>query len=130
MTRVRANPSLQAVLKLQNSISAPYIAGNSSDLLVISQLCGYLIFYGGARKLERVLSGRALVERALRQRPQAPYVIHGYAHILHDQGKPEESLDLLRNRLNEHRRSAEGGAMWHRFELLHGVGQLACRTPG
>ena len=103
-----------------------YIAGNPSDLLVISQLCGYLIFYGGARKLERVLSimesvdpclhddwaclarlgfaaseagdrnrGRVLVERALRQRPQAPYVIHGYAHVLHDQGKPEESLDLL-----------------------------------
>jgi len=126
-----------------------YIAGNPSDLLVISQLCGYLIFYGGARKLERVLSimesvnpslhddwaclarlgfaaseagdrnrGRVLVERALRQRPQAPYVIHGYAHVLHDQGKPEESLDLLGNWLSEHRRSAEGGAMyghvqWH-----------------
>src|SRR6516162_3372720 len=126
-----------------------YIASNPSDLLVISQLCGYLIFYGGARKLERVLSvmesvdsslhddwaclarlgfaaseagdrnrGRVLVERALRQRPQAPYVIHGYAHVLHDQGKPEESLDLLGHWLNEHRRSAEGGAMyghvqWH-----------------
>ena len=126
-----------------------YIAGNPRDLLVISQLCGYLIFYGGARKLERVLNimesvdpslhddwaflarlgfaaseagdrdrGRELVERALRQRPQAPYVIHGYAHVLHDQGKPEESLDLLGNWLNEHRRSAEGGAMyghvqWH-----------------
>lgn len=126
-----------------------YIAGSPSDLLVISQLCGYLIFYGGARKLERVLSimesvdpslhddwaclarlgfatseagdrnrGRVLVERALRQRPQAPYVIHGYAHVLHDQGKPEESLDLLGNWLNEHRLSAEGGAMyghvqWH-----------------
>lgn len=126
-----------------------YIAGHTSDLLVISQLCGYLIFYGGARKLERVLGimesvdpslhddwaclarlgfaaseagdrnrGRVLVERALRQRPQAPYVIHGYAHVLHDQGKPEESLDLLGNWLTEHRRSAEGGAMyghvqWH-----------------
>lgn len=126
-----------------------YIAGNPRDLLVISQLCGYLIFFGGARKLERVLSimelvdpgleddwaclvrlgfavseagdrnrGRALVERALRQRPQAPYVIHGYAHVLHDQGKPEESLDLLGHWLNEHRQSAEGGAMyghvqWH-----------------
>lgn len=126
-----------------------YVAANPSDLLVISQLCGYLIFYGGARKLERVLSimesvdpslhddwaclarlgfaaseagdrnrGRVLVERALRQRPQAPYVIHSYAHVLHDQGKPEESLDLLGNWLNEHRRSAEGGAMyghvqWH-----------------
>ena len=126
-----------------------YIAGNPRDLLVISQLCGYLIFYGGARKLERVLGimesvdpslqdnwaclarlgfaaseagdrnrGRALVERALRQRPQAPYVIHGYAHVLHDQGKPEESLDLLGNWLDEHRGSAEGGAMyghvqWH-----------------
>ena len=126
-----------------------YIAGHSCDLLVISQLCGYLIFYGGARKLERVLRimesvdprlhddwaclarlgfavseagdrdrGRVLVERALRQRPQAPYVIHAYAHVLHDQGKPEESLDLLGHWLNEHRRSAEGGAMyghvqWH-----------------
>ncbi|GAB3627816.1 hypothetical protein PTE30175_00001 [Pandoraea terrae] len=78
-----------------------YIAANPGDLLVISQLCGYLIFYGGARKLERVLNimesvdphlrddwawlarlgfaaseagdqnrGRALVERALQQRPQ------------------------------------------------------------
>lgn len=126
-----------------------YIAANPGDLLVISQLCGYLIFYGGARKLERVLAimesvdpglhddwaclarlgfaaseagdrnrGRSLVDRALRQRPQALYVIHSYAHVLHDQGKPEESLDLLGNWLNEHRRSAEGGAMyghvqWH-----------------
>nr|WP_294863279.1 hypothetical protein [uncultured Pseudogulbenkiania sp.] len=126
-----------------------YIAGNPSDLLVISQLCGYLIFYGGASKLERVLTimesvdpclhddwaylvrlgfatseagdrnrGRVLVERALQQRPQAPYVIHGYAHVLHDQGKPEESLELLGNWLNEHRLSAEGGALyghvqWH-----------------
>ena len=126
-----------------------YVADHPSDLLVISQLCGYLIFYGGPRKLERVLAimesvdpslqddwaclarlgfaaseagdrhrGRALVERALRQRPQALYVIHGYAHVLHDQGKPEESLDLLSHWLNEHRRSAEGGAMyghvqWH-----------------
>ena len=126
-----------------------YIAGNPRDLLVISQLCGYLIFYGGARKLERVLNimesvdsglhddwaclarlgfaaseagdrdrGRSLVERALQQRPQALYVIHSYAHVLHDQGKPEESLVLLGDWLNEHRRSAEGGAMyghvqWH-----------------
>src|SRR6516165_3350580 len=126
-----------------------YIAGNPSDLLVISQLCGYLIFYGGARKLERVLSimesvdpsrhddwaclvrlgfaaseaghrnrGRVLIERALRLRPPSPYIIHAYAHVLHDQDKPEESLELLGNWLNDHRRSAEGGAMyghvqWH-----------------
>jgi len=126
-----------------------YIAANPSDLLVISQLCGYLIFYGGARKLERVLNimesvdpglrddwaylarlgfaaseagdqnrGRALVERALQQRPHALYVIHTYAHVLHDQGEPGESLELLGNWLNEHRPSAEGGAMyghvqWH-----------------
>ena len=126
-----------------------YIAANAGDLLVISQLCGYLIFYGGARKLQRVLSimeavdprlqedwaclarlgfaaseagdqrrGRLLVERALRQRPQALYVIHSYAHVLHDQGKPEESLELLGDWLKEHRQSAEGGAMyghvqWH-----------------
>ena len=120
-----------------------YIAASASDLLVISQLCGYLIFYGGARKLQRVLSimesvdpslhddwaylarlgfaaseagdrhrGRLLVERALQLRPQSLYVIHSYAHVLHDQGKPDESLDLLGNWLNEHRRSAEGGAMW------------------
>ena len=126
-----------------------YIAANSCDLLVISQLCGYLIFYGGERKLERVLRimesvdprlqddwaclarlgfadseaggqrrGRVLVERALQQRPQAPYVIHCYAHVLHDQGRPEESLELLGNWLDEYRQSAEGGAMyghvqWH-----------------
>ena len=126
-----------------------YVAANSSDLLVISQLCGYLIFYGGPRKLERVLNimesvdprlhddwaclarlgfaaseagdqnrGRALVERALRQRPQAIYVIHSYAHVLHDQGKPEEALELLGGWLDEHRQSAEGGGMyghvqWH-----------------
>src|SRR5512135_2902517 len=62
--------------------------------------------------------GRALVEQALRQRPQALYTIHAYAHVLHDQRRPEESLDLLANWLNEHRASAEGGAMyghvqWH-----------------
>jgi hypothetical protein len=126
-----------------------YIAANAGDLLVISQLCGYLIFYGGTRKLQRVLSimesvdpalhddwaylarlgfaaseagdqdrGRLLVERALQQRPQSPYVIHSYAHVLHDQGRPDESLNLLGNWLNEHRQSAEGGAMyghvqWH-----------------
>jgi tetratricopeptide (TPR) repeat protein len=126
-----------------------YIAANSCDLLVISQLCGYLIFYGGERKLERVLHimeavdpslqddwaclarlgfaaseagdqrrGRVLVERALQQRPQAPYVIHSYAHVLHDQGRPEESLELLGKWLDEYRESAEGGAMyghvqWH-----------------
>ncbi|CAG9179796.1 hypothetical protein [Cupriavidus pinatubonensis] len=126
-----------------------YIAANPSDLLVISQLCGYLIFYGGARKLERVLHimesvdpslrddwawlarvgfaaseagdhnrGRALVERALQRRPQALYVIHSYAHVLHDQGEPGESLELLGKWLNEHRPSAEGSVMyghvqWH-----------------
>jgi tetratricopeptide (TPR) repeat protein len=131
------------------SAAESYIAANPNDLLVVSQLCGYLIFYGGERKLERVLKimeaadaslhddwaclarlgfaaseagdrdrGRALVERALQQRPQAPYVIHSYAHVLHDQGKPEESLNLLGGWLDEHRTSAEGGAMyghvqWH-----------------
>jgi len=126
-----------------------YVAACPSDLLVISQLCGYLIFYGGARKLQRVLGimesvdpglhddwaylarlgfaaseagdqhrGRLLVERALQQRPQSLYVIHSYAHVLHDQGKPEESVDLLGKWLSAHRRSAEGGAMyghvqWH-----------------
>jgi len=126
-----------------------YLAANSRDLLVVSQLCGYLIFYGGERKLERVRHimesvdprlqddwaclarlgfaaseagdqrrGRELVERALEQRPQAPYVIHSYAHVLHDQGRPEESLELLGTWLDEYRASAEGGAMyghvqWH-----------------
>jgi hypothetical protein len=126
-----------------------YIAANPGDLLVISQLCGYLIFYGGAHKLERVLNimesadpglhddwawlarmgfaaseagdqnrGRALVERALQRRPQALYVIHSYAHVLHDHGEPGESSELLGNWLNEHGPSAEGGVMyghvqWH-----------------
>jgi tetratricopeptide (TPR) repeat protein len=126
-----------------------YVTANPSDLLVISQLCGYLIFYGGERKLERVLNimksvdprlrddwaclarlgfavseagdrsrGRALVERALQQRPHAPYVIHSYAHVLHDQGEPAQSLDLLGSWLKENRASAETGAMyghvqWH-----------------
>ena len=126
-----------------------HVAANPSDMLVVSQLCGYLIFYGGERKLERVLQimesvdprlqddwaclarlgfaaseagdphrGRVLVERALQQRPQAPYVIHSYAHVLHDQGRPEESLELLGTWLDEYRSSAEGGAMyghvqWH-----------------
>ena len=131
------------------AVAEAYIAANPSDLLVVSQVCGYLIFYGGPRKLQDVLSimesvdsglhddwaylarlgfaaseagdrhrGRLLVERALLQRPQSLYVIHSYAHVLHDQGKPDESLDLLGNWLNEHRESAEGGAMyghvqWH-----------------
>jgi hypothetical protein len=126
-----------------------YIAANPSDLLVISQLCGYLIFYGGARKLERVLGimesvdsslqdgwaclarlgfaaseagdqnrGRVLVERAMLQRPQSLYVIHSFAHVLHDQGEPKASMELLDNWLDEHRQSAEGSAMyghvqWH-----------------
>jgi hypothetical protein len=126
-----------------------YVAANPADLLVISQLCGYLIFYGGARKLARVLKimesvdarlhddwaflarlgfavsesgdrkrGRALVERALQQRPRALYVIHSYAHVLHDQAAPEESMDLLGDWLTKHGPSAEGGAMhghvqWH-----------------
>jgi hypothetical protein len=126
-----------------------YVAANNKDLLVISQLCGYLIFYGGAHKLERVLAimesvdpslhddwaclarlgfaaseagdqnrGRALVERALQHRPRALYAIHSYAHVLHDQGAPAESLELLGQWLDEHRVTAEGGAMyghvqWH-----------------
>jgi hypothetical protein len=126
-----------------------YIADHPTDLLVVSQLCGYLIFYGGARKLERVLKimesvdprlnddwaclarlgfaaseagdhgrGRRLVERALELRPQAPYVIHSYAHVLHDQGRPEESRVLLGRWLETQRASAEGGSMyghvhWH-----------------
>jgi hypothetical protein len=32
-----------------------YIKANPGDLLIISQLCGYLIFYGGPTKLTRVL---------------------------------------------------------------------------
>lgn len=33
-----------------------YVAANPGDLLIISQLCGYLIFYGGPEKLTRVLN--------------------------------------------------------------------------
>jgi hypothetical protein len=126
-----------------------YLAGHRRDLLVVSQLCGYLIFYGGTRKLERVLAimeavdpalhedwaclarlgfaaseagdadrGRRLVEQAMRQRPQAPYVMHACAHVWHDHGKPEESREQLGDWLERYRGSAEGGAMvghlqWH-----------------
>ena len=126
-----------------------YVAVSRRDLLVISQLCGYLIFYGGARKLQRVLDimesvdpslhddwaylarlgfaaseagdhrrGRLLVEQALQRRPESLYVIHSYAHVLHDQGEPQESLNLLADWLNQNRQSAEGGVMyghvqWH-----------------
>ncbi|MBS0580781.1 MAG: hypothetical protein JSR36_16100 [Proteobacteria bacterium] len=145
-----------------------YVAGSPGDLLVISQLCGYLIFYGGAGKLERVLDimesvdprlkddwpslarlgfaaseagdrirGRALIERALRQRPQSPYVIHSYAHVLHDQGQPEESRALLGGWLEEHRPAAEGGAMyghvqWHLAlaEWQSGLGEEAWQRYG
>ncbi|MBR9882945.1 MAG: hypothetical protein GYB21_04495 [Oceanospirillales bacterium] len=125
------------------------MADNPGDLLIISQLCGYLIFYGGEHKLTRVLDilraseatlgsdwaylarlgfaiseagepakGRVIQERALKLRPQALYTIHGYAHILHDLGVPNESVDLVHRWLDEHSASAEGGALyghlqWH-----------------
>ncbi|MFA6985277.1 MAG: hypothetical protein WC213_03630 [Arenimonas sp.] len=37
------------------ALTEAYIRTNPGDLLIISQLCGYLIFYGGATKLTRVL---------------------------------------------------------------------------
>ncbi|GGB91885.1 tetratricopeptide repeat protein 38 family protein [Marinobacterium zhoushanense] len=126
-----------------------YVAANPGDLLVISQLCGYLIFYGGEEKLSRVLNilkasestladdwaflarlgfavseagdpeqGRRIQERALKLRPQSLYTIHGYAHILHDLGVPDQSVSLINRWLDENRASAEGGALyghlqWH-----------------
>ncbi|GGO85725.1 hypothetical protein GCM10011348_34940 [Marinobacterium nitratireducens] len=126
-----------------------YVARNPGDLLVISQLCGYLIFYGGPLKLTRVLDilkaseatladdwaflarlgfavseagdparGRTIQERALELRPQALYTIHGYAHVLHDLGVPEESASLIDNWLESNQASARGGSLyghlqWH-----------------
>lgn len=126
-----------------------YVAANPGDLLIISQLCGYLIFYGGSEKLSRVLNilraseatlgddwaflarlgfavseagdpaqGRVVQERALKLRPQALYTIHGYAHILHDLGVPDEAESLINAWLNSNKASAEGGGLyghlqWH-----------------
>lgn len=136
-----------------------YVAGNPGDLLIISQLCGYLIFYGGPEKLTRVLDilraseatladdwaflarlgfavseagdpaqGRTIQERALKLRPQAPYTIHGYAHVLHDLGVPDESVSLINNWLDAYRTSAEGGSLyghlqWHLALAEWQVGQ-------
>lgn len=44
-----------------------YVAANPFDLLVISQLCGYLIFYGGVHKLERVLNVMEPADPALHE---------------------------------------------------------------
>jgi Tfp pilus assembly protein PilF len=43
-----------------------YIRTNPGDLLIISQLCGYLIFYGGPTKLSRVLDLLESVHERLR----------------------------------------------------------------
>ncbi|WP_432695998.1 tetratricopeptide repeat protein [Marinobacterium sp. YM272] len=126
-----------------------YVAANPADLLIISQLSGYLIFYGGPEKLTRVLNilkaseetladdwaflarlgfaiseagdpaqGRKIQERALQLRPQSLYTIHGYAHILHDLGVPDEAETLIHSWLDLHKTTAEGGALyghlqWH-----------------
>ncbi|MBV1788158.1 hypothetical protein KQ940_08825 [Marinobacterium sp. D7] len=126
-----------------------YVAANPGDLLIISQLCGYLIFYGGPEKLTRVLDilkasestlsedwaylarlgfaiseagdpaqGRKVQERALKLRPQSLYTIHGYTHILHDLGVPDQAVALINSWIDMNRASAEGGALyghlqWH-----------------
>lgn len=126
-----------------------YVDRNPGDLLIISQLCGYLIFYGGPEKLTRVLDilraseatlgddwaflarlgfavgeagdpaqGRVIQERALALRPQSPYTLHGYAHVLHDLGVPDESVSRINSWLESYQASAEGGSLyghlqWH-----------------
>ncbi|SEG66132.1 hypothetical protein [Marinobacterium lutimaris] len=126
-----------------------YVAANPGDLLIISQLSGYLIFYGGPEKLTRVLNilqasettlgddwaflarlgfaiseagdpaqGREVQERALKRRPHSLYTIHGYSHILHDLGVPDEAETLIHTWLDRHKATAEGGALyghlqWH-----------------
>lgn len=142
-----------------------HVAAHPGDLLVVSQLCGHLIFYGGPRKLERVLDimesvapalrddwaclarlgfaaseagdrdrGRRLVERARQQRPQAPYVMHSLAHVLHDQCDPAASRELLGDWLDRYRASAEGGSLyghlqWHLAlaEWQSGLTEPACQ---
>lgn len=136
-----------------------YVVHNPGDLLIISQLCGYLIFYGGPQKLTRVLNilkaseatlgddwaflarlgfavseagnsaqGREIQEKALKLRPQSLYTIHGYAHILHDLGVPDESVSLIHTWLDSHRATAEGGSLyghlqWHLALAEWEVGQ-------
>jgi len=126
-----------------------YIKRTPGDLFVISQLCGYLIFYGGPDKLNAVLKllesvapslendwaylarlgfaaseagdrqrGRALIDRALTMRPQSLYSIHALAHLLHDEGAPQESTQVLRDWLSVHESYAREGQMyghvqWH-----------------
>jgi len=126
-----------------------YLESTPADLLVISQLAGYLFFYGGSEKLEAVLDvfesaeealgndwaflarlgfaasesgqrkrGRELLERALDIRPQALYSIHGLAHLLHDEGAADESVQLLQDWLMVHESGAREGQMyghvqWH-----------------
>lgn len=126
-----------------------YIETAPADLLIVSQLAGYLFFYGGSDKLEAVLHlfesvqhalsddwaflarfgfaaseagqyqrGRELLERALRLRPQALYTIHALAHLLHDEGKAEESARVLRDWLSVYEAGARQGQMyghvqWH-----------------
>lgn len=62
--------------------------------------------------------GRELLERALDIRPQSLYSIHGLAHLLHDNGAPEESATLLQDWLRVHEAGAREGQMyghvqWH-----------------
>lgn len=99
---------LEAVLNLFESVEA----GLGEDWAFQARL-GFAASEAGQRK-----RGRELIERALEIRPQALYSIHGMAHLLHDEGAPEESAQLLRDWLEVHEAGARGGQMyghvqWH-----------------
>ena len=99
--------------------------GSSLDDWACLARLGFAASEAGDRK-----RGRVLVERALRQRPQALYVIHSYAHVLHDRGEPEESLDLLGNWLTDTSRQKAAPCMgmssgiW-RWRMAVGIGRAA-----
>lgn len=74
---------------------------------------GFAASEAGQRK-----RGRELLERALELRPQSLYSIHGLAHMLHDEGAPEESAKVLQDWLRVHESGARQGQMyghvqWH-----------------
>lgn len=99
---------LETVLNVFESVGEAL--GN--DWAFLARL-GFAASEAGQRK-----RGRELLDRALEIRPQSLYSIHGLAHMLHDDGAPDESATLLQDWLKEHESGAREGQMyghvqWH-----------------
>ncbi len=99
---------LQSVLNLFESVESAL----QDDWALLARL-GFAASEAG--QFER---GRELLQRAFQIRPQSLYTIHGLAHLLHDEGKPEESAALLQNWLQQYGAGALQGQMyghvqWH-----------------